>query len=94
MNPRFGPAWIAFAHSFAMEKEHDQAITAYSTATRLFQGSVSPSPLPPCFQVIWGDIDEQRSDNSSRTCLLQISPATPLYRHGASPAPEHVDSGG
>jgi anaphase-promoting complex subunit 6 len=40
MNPRFGPAWIAFAHSFAMEKEHDQAITAYSTATRLFQGSV------------------------------------------------------
>lgn len=40
MNPRFGPAWIAFAHSFALEKEHDQAITAYSTATRLFQGYV------------------------------------------------------
>lgn len=44
MDPRFGPAWIAFAHSFALEKEHDQAITAYSTATRLFQGCVI-SPL-------------------------------------------------
>ena len=40
MDPRFGPAWIAFAHSFALEKEHDQAIIAYSTSTRLFQGSV------------------------------------------------------
>jgi anaphase-promoting complex subunit 6 len=40
MDPRFGAAWIAFAHSFAMEKEHDQAITAYSTAARLFQGCV------------------------------------------------------
>lgn len=43
MDPRFGAAWIAFAHSFAMEKEHDQAITAYSTAARLFQGCVLPT---------------------------------------------------
>lgn len=43
MDPRFGASWIAFAHSFAMEKEHDQAITAYSTAARLFQGFVSAS---------------------------------------------------
>jgi anaphase-promoting complex subunit 6 len=41
MDPRFGPAWIAFAHSFALEKEHDQAIIAYSTSTRLFQGLVT-----------------------------------------------------
>lgn len=35
---RFGPAWISFAHSYAMEGEHEQAITAYSTAQRHFQG--------------------------------------------------------
>jgi anaphase-promoting complex subunit 6 len=38
LDNRFGPAWIAFAHSFALEGEHDQAITAYSTAQRHFQG--------------------------------------------------------
>lgn len=37
---RFGPAWLSFAHSFALEGEHDQAITAYSTAQRHLQGSV------------------------------------------------------
>lgn len=42
MDPRFAPAWIAFAHSFAHEGEHDHAITAYSTCTRLFTGSHLP----------------------------------------------------
>ncbi|BFZ54590.1 anaphase-promoting complex subunit Cut9 [Savitreella phatthalungensis] len=43
MNPRFGPAWIGFAHSFAVEGEHDQAIAAYTTAARLLQGSHLPA---------------------------------------------------
>lgn len=38
----FGPAWIGFGHSFAAEGEHDQAISAYSTGARLFQGSHLP----------------------------------------------------
>jgi len=42
MDPRFAPAWIAFGHTFAAEGEHDHAITAYSTAARLFQGSHLP----------------------------------------------------
>ncbi|KZV78912.1 TPR-like protein [Exidia glandulosa HHB12029] len=42
MDPRFAPAWIAFAHSFALEGEHDHAITAYSTCARLFQGTHLP----------------------------------------------------
>ena len=42
MDPRFGPAWIAFAHSFALEGEHEQAVIAYSTSARLFQGSHLP----------------------------------------------------
>lgn len=40
MDPRFGPAWIAFAHTFALEGEHDHAVTAYSTCARMFAGFV------------------------------------------------------
>lgn len=43
MNPYFGQAWIGFAHTFAVEGEHEQAISAYSTAARLFQGTHLPS---------------------------------------------------
>ncbi|EPX74797.1 anaphase-promoting complex subunit Cut9 [Schizosaccharomyces octosporus yFS286] len=42
IDPQFGPAWIGFAHSFAIEGEHDQAISAYTTAARLFQGTHLP----------------------------------------------------
>jgi anaphase-promoting complex subunit 6 len=42
MAPHFGAAWIGFAHTFAAEGEHDQAISAYSTAARLFQGTHLP----------------------------------------------------
>ncbi|EIM21594.1 TPR-like protein [Wallemia mellicola] len=42
MDPRFEAAWIGFAHAFAMEGEHDQAITAYSTCSRLFPGTHLP----------------------------------------------------
>lgn len=38
MDPRFAPAWIAFAHAFSMEGEHDHAVTAYSTCARLYTG--------------------------------------------------------
>ncbi|TPX72149.1 hypothetical protein SpCBS45565_g00656 [Spizellomyces sp. 'palustris'] len=34
----FGPGWLGFAHSFAAEGETDQAISAYSTAAKLFNG--------------------------------------------------------
>ncbi|GAA98873.1 uncharacterized protein L969DRAFT_88912 [Mixia osmundae IAM 14324] len=42
LDNRFGPAWLAFAHSYALEGEHDQATTAYSTAQRHFQGTHVP----------------------------------------------------
>lgn len=42
MDPHFGAAWIGFAHTFAAEGESDQAIAAYSTAARLFQGTHLP----------------------------------------------------
>lgn len=40
MDPRFGPAWVAFGHTFALEGEHDHAVTAYSTCARMFTGYV------------------------------------------------------
>ncbi|WFD33373.1 anaphase-promoting complex subunit Cut9 [Malassezia cuniculi] len=42
LDPRFAPSWIAFGHSFALEGESEQAITAYSTASRKFQFSGLP----------------------------------------------------
>jgi len=38
MDPRFAPAWVAFGHTFALEGEHDHAVTAYSTCARMFTG--------------------------------------------------------
>lgn len=38
----FGPAWLGFGHSFAVEGEHDQAMAAYRTAARLMSGCHLP----------------------------------------------------
>lgn len=37
----FGPAWLAYGHSFAVENEHDQAMAAYFKASQLLKGLVS-----------------------------------------------------
>ncbi|EAU85567.2 cell division control protein 16 [Coprinopsis cinerea okayama7 len=42
MDPRFAPAWAAFGHTFALEAEHEHAVTAYSTCARIFAGSHLP----------------------------------------------------
>lgn len=34
----FGPAWLAYGHSFAAENEHDQAMAAYFKASQLMKG--------------------------------------------------------
>ena len=53
MDANFGMAWIGFAHSFAFEGEHDQAISAYSTAAKMFKGwfytLISSSHYPAMF---------------------------------------------
>ena len=40
MDSHCGPAWIGFGHTFAIESEYDQAITAYSTTAKLYPGYV------------------------------------------------------
>ncbi|KIY65733.1 TPR-like protein [Cylindrobasidium torrendii FP15055 ss-10] len=42
IDPRLAATWVAFAHTYALEGEHDHAITAYSTAARMFTGSHLP----------------------------------------------------
>lgn len=43
LNREFGPAWLAFGHSFAKQGEHDQALALYRTAFRLLGGSHIPA---------------------------------------------------
>lgn len=43
LNPNSGQAWIGFAHTFAIEGEHEQAISAYAFAARLFPGTHIPN---------------------------------------------------
>ena len=38
----FGPAWLTYGHSFAIENEHDQAMAAYFKASQLMQGCHLP----------------------------------------------------
>ncbi|KAF0496164.1 TPR-like protein [Gigaspora margarita] len=45
MDSHCGPAWVGFGHTLAIESEHDQTITAYSTAAKLYPGSHLPTPF-------------------------------------------------
>jgi anaphase-promoting complex subunit 6 len=56
MDPHFGAAWIGFAHTFAAEGESDQAIAAYSTAARLFQGTHLPQMFLGMQELVLGNI--------------------------------------
>ncbi|CAG9830325.1 unnamed protein product [Diabrotica balteata] len=38
----FGPGWLAYGHSFAIENEHDQAMAAYFKASQLMKGCHLP----------------------------------------------------
>ncbi|XP_014681406.1 PREDICTED: cell division cycle protein 16 homolog [Priapulus caudatus] len=38
----YGPAWLAYGHSFAVENEHDQAMAAYFKASQLMKGCHLP----------------------------------------------------
>ena len=42
VDPLFLPAYLGFAHAFAAQEEGDQALIAYRTAARLFEGSHLP----------------------------------------------------
>lgn len=43
LDSSFAPAWLGFAHTYAIEGEQEQAISAYSTAARFFPGIHLPN---------------------------------------------------
>jgi LSD1 subclass zinc finger protein len=40
LDKTWGPAWLAYGHSFAADNEHDQAMAAYFTASQIMKGYV------------------------------------------------------
>ena len=75
MDPHFGPAWIGFAHTFAAEGEHDQAVAAYSTAARLFQGTHLPQLFLGMQEIALGNLTVARE---YLTAAYQIFDQDPL----------------
>ncbi|XP_055956001.1 cell division cycle protein 16 homolog [Patella vulgata] len=43
LDKAYGPAWLAYGHSFAAKSEHDQAMAAYFTASQIMRGCHLPA---------------------------------------------------
>ncbi|KAJ4336241.1 anaphase-promoting complex subunit Cut9 [Didymella glomerata] len=74
MDQYYGPAWIGFAHTFAEEGEHDQAISAYSTAARLFQGTHLPQLFLGMQNLQLGNLSLAREYLNTAYSLCQTDP--------------------
>ncbi|USW51817.1 Putative tetratricopeptide-like helical domain superfamily [Septoria linicola] len=74
MDPHFGAAWIGFAHTFAAEGESDQAIAAYSTAARLFQGTHLPQLFLGMQEIALGNLTIAREYLTAAYTLCQRDP--------------------
>lgn len=74
MDPHFGPAWIGFAHTFAAEGEGDQAIAAYSTAARLFQGTHVPQLFLGMQEIALGNLTIAREYLTTAYSLCDRDP--------------------
>lgn len=74
MDPHFGPAWIGFAHTFAAEGENDQAVAAYSTAARLFQGTHLPQLFLGMQEIALGELGVAREYLSAAYALCDRDP--------------------
>lgn len=74
MDPHFGAAWIGFAHTFAAEGESDQAIAAYSTAARLFQGTHLPQLFLGMQEIALGNLTIAREYLTAAWSLCDRDP--------------------
>ncbi|KAF8150604.1 cell division control protein 16 [Crassisporium funariophilum] len=89
MDPRFGPAWVAFGHTFALEGEHDHAVTAYSTCARMFTGSHLPLMFVGMEHIMLSNyvLADEALDAAYSMCdgdpLLINERAVMAYNHGA-----------
>ena len=86
----FGPAWLTYGHSFAIENEHDQAMAAYFKACQLMKGCVlflyqfqytrTFIKKRCCFKVVCADMDIGQAIRFIPAFFIQVSFATPLHR--------------
>lgn len=74
----YGPAWLAYGHSFAVDQEHDQAMAAYFTASQLMKGCHLP--------VLYIGLEYGLTNNSKLaerffSQALTIAPEDPFVLH-------------
>ena len=74
----FGPAWLAYGHSFALENEHDQAIAAYFKAYQLMPGCHLPLLY---IGVEYGLTNNVKLAEKFFSESLQIAPEDPFVLH-------------
>jgi anaphase-promoting complex subunit 6 len=73
LDPTLAAAWLGFAHTFSIEGEHEQAISAYSTAARLFPGTHLPNLFLGMQNLALGNLklSKEYFKLSWDTCCLQ-----------------------
>jgi len=74
----FGPAWLTYGHSFAVENEHDQAMAAYFKACQLMKGCHLP--------LLYTGVEYGLTNNSKLaerffSQALEIAPNDPFVLH-------------
>jgi anaphase-promoting complex subunit 6 len=77
LDPTLPAAWLGFAHTFSIEGEHEQAISAYSTAARLFPGTHLPNLFLGMQNLALGNLKlaKEYLKLSWDTCCLQSQDA-------------------
>ena len=79
LDPTLPAAWLGFAHTFSIEGEHEQAISAYSTAARLFPGTHLPNLFLGMQNLALGNLKlaKEYLKLSWDTCSLQTAESQP-----------------
>ena len=78
LDPVFVPAWLAYGHSFALENEHDQAISAYFRGSQLMRGC----HLPLLYVGLeYGLTNNARLAQQFFSQALAIAPRDPFVMH-------------
>ncbi|KIW07371.1 uncharacterized protein PV09_02216 [Verruconis gallopava] len=87
LDPTLAAAWLGFAHTFSIEGEHEQAISAYSTAARLFPGTHLPNLFLGMQNLALGNLKlaKEYLKLSWDTCCLQTETTTQPSTNGKEP---------
>ena len=78
LDPVFGPAWLLYGHSFAVESEHDQAMAAYFKASHLMKGCHLPLLY---IGLEYGQTENTKVAEKFFNQALLIAPSDPFVLH-------------